>query len=124
MQNLIRRGQIWICDLPDMGGSIQKFKRPMLVISNNLANLHSPVIHLCPISSKTAKSNFPTHVKIGMDSGLNLPSIALVEQSMLLSKSSLINKVAECSEGVMDAVDRAIGIQFGIVQKNNNMQYA
>ena len=125
MQTQIKRGQIWICDLPDMGGSIQKFKRPMLVVSNNLCNQHSPVIHLCPTTSRATKSKLPTHVEIGVDSGLLLPSIALVEQSMLLSKSSMINQVAECSEEVMQRVDHAISIQFGIVHKDKSKtQYA
>ena len=118
------RGQIYLVDIPDVGGSIQKFKRPMLVISNNLCNEHSTVIHLCPLTSKTTKSKLPTHVEIGVDNGLLFPSIALVEQSMLLSKNTLLKKIGQCSETVMNEVDRALMVQFGILNNRNNIKYA
>lgn len=121
MQTQLKRGQIFLVDLPDTGGSIQRFKRPMLIISNNLANYHSPVIHLCPISTKMSKSKLPTHVEIGMDSGLLYPSIALIEQSMLLSKDVLIRQVGECSESVMNDINRALAIQFALVKEKNKI---
>ncbi|MGL4449778.1 MAG: type II toxin-antitoxin system PemK/MazF family toxin [Sarcina sp.] len=54
------RGHVYMCDLGEQKGSVQKGCRPVLIISNELNNLHSTVVSCVPITSKS-KNNIPTH---------------------------------------------------------------
>jgi mRNA interferase MazF len=114
----IKRGQIWLVDLPEVGGSIQSKTRPCVVISNNLANRHSPVVHICPITSSKTKSKLPTHSEIGRESGLLEESIALVEQSMLVNKDVFKVCIGHCNENIINGINRCLAIQFDLVNKN------
>lgn len=77
---MCRRGDIYIARLDkDAEGSLQSGNRPVLVVSNDMANKHSPVITVVPITSQMGKRKLPTHVRIE-DCGLPKPSIVLGEQ--------------------------------------------
>ena len=60
----IRRGDILYADLGGQyQGSMQGGMRPVVVVSNNMANKHSTVITVVPPSTKIfKKKNLPTHV--------------------------------------------------------------
>ena len=60
----IRRGDILYVDLGvQYQGSIQGSMRPVVVVSNNMANKHSTVITVVPLSTKiNKKRNLLTHV--------------------------------------------------------------
>ena len=45
-------------------GSLQEGRSPILIISNDLANKHSPVVTIVPLTSKLRKNPLPTHVLI------------------------------------------------------------
>ena len=53
--------QTWVCSTR---GSIQGCMRPVVVVSNNMANKHSTIITVVPLSTKNLlkKRNLPTHV--------------------------------------------------------------
>lgn len=54
-----------MADLPkDKGGSLQSGFRPVIIVSNNLANEYSSVITILPMTSRTEKKKMPTHVVI------------------------------------------------------------
>ena len=119
----IKRGDIFIADLPKNEGSrVQYGKRPVIVLSNNKANEFSPVIHIVPLTTKMFKSSIPTHVIIGLDCGITKKSLALVEQSQLLDKNNLTQKIGKCTDEVMEDINDAVDIQFkGItIRKNSN----
>jgi mRNA-degrading endonuclease toxin of MazEF toxin-antitoxin module len=59
----------------------------------------------------------PTHVEIGTESGLQMSSIALIEQNMLVSKNSLIKKIGEADSKVIKKIDIALLVQFGLLEK-------
>ena len=54
-----RQGDIIYIDLNPTKGHEQKGKRPAIVISNDIFNIHTHLVILCPISSNT--KDFPTH---------------------------------------------------------------
>ena len=86
---MCRRGDIYIARLEkDTEGSLQSGKRPVLVVSNDKANEHSPVITVVPITSQMSKRKLPTHVHIE-DCGLSKPSIILGEQILSINQSRL-----------------------------------
>ena len=81
---MCRRGDIYYVDF---GMNIDTRKqsgiRPVVIVSNNKANAHSPVITVVPLTSKVHKKRFlPTHVYIPASAGFGLScgSLALAEQ--------------------------------------------
>jgi len=115
----IKRGQIYLVNLPQTNNSIQGGGiRPVVIVSNSMACKYSPVLHVVPITSRI-KRWMPTHVEITMSSGLIKTSTALVEQIQLLPKDAIIKCVGRCNDYILGRIDRAIGIQFGLVEACN-----
>lgn len=91
---------------------MQAGRRPVLVISNDKANQHSPVITIIPITSKMGKAKLPTHVLIE-ECGLSSPSIALAEQITSINKERLGRKIGTIQQtAYVGLVKKAIGIQL------------
>ena len=58
----VKRGEIYYADLSPVIGSEQGGIRPVLIISNNTGNRHSPTVIIAPITSRThTKAKLPTH---------------------------------------------------------------
>ena len=110
---MCRYGDIFWAELGrDADGSMQTGGRPVLVISNNKANQHSPVITVIPITSKMCKAELPTHVLI-KECGLKKPSIVLAEQITSINKDRLERKMGSIQHTVyVGLVKKAIGIQL------------
>jgi mRNA interferase MazF len=65
---MIKRGEVyWVALDPTVGSEIQK-TRPGLVVSNDIANTHSPLITVLPITSKTDHA-YPFEVPISPGQG-------------------------------------------------------
>jgi len=107
------RGEIFIVDLPMTSSSLQSGCRPCILISNNKANIHSPLVHVIPLTTKK-KNNLPTHVEISQDCGLLVTSTALCEQSMLIPKEYIKEKVGQCDFNTLKKIEKALSIQFGL----------
>ena len=113
-QQLIRGG-IYIVNLPNNGGSIQSKQRPCVLVSNNMANFYSSVLHVCPLSSVTTKKKLPTHITVNrVKSGILKDSIALCEQVIPVNKSDIFNQVAFCDEDTMRMISKGIKVQFAL----------
>lgn len=52
--------EIWFADLPAVGGSIQSGTRPVVIVSNDVANRFSPVITAVPLTSNLHKTALRT----------------------------------------------------------------
>ena len=82
VSNLVTKGQVLWVDLPDVeSGSVQKGRRPVVVISNNKGNQFSPVILVAPLTSRK-KKHLPTHVDVFANetNGIKSDSTVLCEQ--------------------------------------------
>jgi mRNA interferase MazF len=114
----IQWGDIFMCDLDVYNNKIknaQQRLRPIIIVSNNLCNKFSPTITLVPTTTQT-KQKLPTHVTVGVESGLIKESVALVECISTLDKSILGKRVGRCSEETMNKINKAIQIQTNIVE--------
>lgn len=87
--------------------------RDWLVVSNDIANKHSPVIQVVPITSKK-KSDIPSQVEFKYN-GNNLT--IMCTQVMSVNKVTLRNSCYRYTLGddVLKKVDKALMEQFGIV---------
>lgn len=91
--------EVWFAELGDHSGtSVQSGTRPVLVISNDVANRNSPVITVIPLSSKLKKLELPVHIVLTekecemlRDEHLE-DSILLVEQITTIDKLVLFNR--------------------------------
>lgn len=93
---MCKRGDIYYVDFGEKAGSKQGSIRPALVVSNNKANKHSPVVTVVPLSARVWKKKYlPTHVQIPKGSELGRPSMALAEQVETLDKTRLDDRIGE-----------------------------
>lgn len=59
----IKQYEIWLGEIPAFNGDhVQCGHRLMLIVSNDVANTHSPVITVVPLTSQLSKHRLPTHV--------------------------------------------------------------
>lgn len=119
----IRRGDILYVDLGvQYQGSIQGSMRPVVVVSNNMANKHSSVITVVPLSTKiNKKRNLPTHVFVSAykSEGLEQHSIALCEQVTALDYSRIIENMGKVDKDTLARITEAVQVQVGVLDKYN-----
>ena len=118
--NNIKRGDIYYADLSPVVGSEQGGIRPVLIVQNDMGNKHSPTVIAAAITSQHAKSNLPTHINLNAKkSGLSKNSVVLLEQIRTLDKKRLKEKMGCLDYYVMNQVDRALSISFGLALEEN-----
>ena len=119
----IRRGDILYADLGGQyQGSMQGGMRPVVVVSNNMANKHSTVITVVPPSTKIfKKKNLPTHVFVSAyrAEGLEQHSIALCEQVTALDYGRIIENMGKVDEETLARITEAVQVQVGVYDKYN-----
>lgn len=121
---MCRRGDIYYIDFGmNVDTRKQSGIRPAVIVSNNKANEHSPVITVVPLTSKVHKKRLlPTHVYIPMSAGrgLSCGSLVLAEQVEAIDKNRLIEKKGTItSDVIMEKITRAIQIQIGVFDEYN-----
>ena len=115
MDTTVRRGDIFYADLSPVVGSEQGGIRPVLIIQNDMGNRHSPTVIAAAITSQMNKAKLPTHIElVGCNCGLTKDSVVLLEQIRTLDKRRLREHMGRLDPEVMDAVDRAIAVSFGL----------
>jgi mRNA-degrading endonuclease toxin of MazEF toxin-antitoxin module len=113
----IKRGDIIIADLGQHETSIQSGIRPCVVMSNDMANRHSPVITVVPLTSKIHKKEYlPTHVFLNgyWNTGLGCHSLALCEQITSVAFSDILEVAGMVNERKMAEIGHAVGVQCGL----------
>ena len=113
----IKRGDIFYADLSPVVGSEQGGLRPVLIIQNDVGNKYSPTVIAAAITSRMGKARLPTHIDIHADRvGLSKDSVVLLEQIRTLDKRRLKERMGHLDGVVMNRVDNAIAISFGLGQ--------
>ena len=103
-----RRNEIYLAKLPVNGTSVQRDRRPVLIVQNDVGNRYSSTTIIIPMTGRTKKA-LPTQVRIGTDSGLSRCSTLLCEQMMTIGIELLQGKIGEVTEPeTLAKIDRAI----------------
>ncbi len=111
----VRRGDIYYADLSPVIGSEQGGLRPVLIVQNDVGNRYSPTVIAAAITSRTSKSKLPTHIEVYADKyGLAKDSVILLEQIRTIDKARLKEKMGHLDDYVMDKVNDAITVSFGL----------
>jgi Growth inhibitor len=101
MEIKVKRYDIVQADLSGTVGSEQGGVRPVLIIQNDIGNLHSTTTIVMPFSTKISKSsNQPTHtlIKKSADTGLKMDSMLLGEQMRVISNKRIIRKIGSVTD--------------------------
>lgn len=105
----IYRGDIFYIMQGSYVGSEQKSGRPGIIVSNDLANKHSPNVEVVFLTSQEKKA-LPTHVEVIA----RVPSTALCENIQTVSKERLSDFIRSCTTSEMKAIDKALLHSLGI----------
>ena len=113
---MIRRGEIYYADLSPVVGSEQGGVRPGLIVQNDIGNKYSPTLIVAAITSQINKAKLPTHIEISASEyGLPKDSVLLLEQIRTIDKKRLKEKIGYLSSEVMEKVNEALQISFGLI---------
>ena len=122
----VRRGDIFYADLSPVVGSEQGGLRPVLIIQNDVGNRYSPTVIAAAITSRMGKTKLPTHIDVRAERtaehtavhadhvGLAKDSVILLEQIRTLDKRRLREKMGHLDDAVMEEVNNAIAVSFGL----------
>lgn len=118
MERIVKRGDIYYAELNPVIGSEQGGTRPVLVISNNTGNRHSPTVIIAPITSRThTKAKLPTHTEVTDFDKLDNDSIILLEQIRTIDKRRLKQYMGMMPDNIMARVDKALAISISLNNK-------
>ena len=122
-QQMVQRFEIWFAELGDhFGSSVQSGSRPVLVISNDVANRFSSTLTVIPLTTVQKKLNLPMHIQIAEadckminDHAYLRNSVALAEQVTTIGKNALLNKLGSLTSAAKQReVEQAIAVFFNM----------
>ena len=94
---------------------MQGGRRPVLIISNDVGNKHSPTVIVAPITSRiNTKAKLPTHTLINNFEGLDKNSIILLEQVRTIDKQRLEQYLGMIPDDMVARVDKALAISVAL----------
>ena len=107
----IKRGEIYMTELPNIGGSIQSGYRPVLIVQNNIGNKYSPTTIVVPITTKKEQKQYlPTHVRANKQPGLRNNSTIICEQIMTVNQDSLDIQIGKLNRKKLFEVNVALAV--------------
>ncbi|MBX3039203.1 MAG: type II toxin-antitoxin system PemK/MazF family toxin [Bdellovibrionaceae bacterium] len=110
----IERGDIFLADLdPTRGREIRK-TRPVLVVSNNIANEFSELVTVAPLTSKNLERIRAFEVFQPKTKGLSVPSKILIQQIRTIDKARLFKRLTQAEPETMDRVNFALKVHLGL----------
>ena len=111
----MKKFDIYLAELPDVaGGHVQKGIRPVIVISNDVANAYSPLATIVPLTSRVHKKRLPTHVLL-LAKGLSTVSLALCEQILTVDRNCLLKYRGSVTDPEdRAAIEHAVSVQLGL----------
>jgi mRNA interferase MazF len=110
----IRRGDIILVNFdPTVGAETQK-TRPAIVVSNDINNVHSPIVSISPITSNVTRVySFEVEIPAGMG-GLKTRSKIMIHQTRAVDKIRLLKKLGQLTPSIMAEVDQALKIHYDL----------
>ncbi|MDK2934137.1 MAG: mRNA interferase MazF [Clostridiales bacterium] len=112
---IVKRGDIYYADLSPVIGSEQGGIRPVLIVQNDVGNKYSPTVIATAITSQINKAKLPTHIEISaQEYGLPKDSVILLEQIRTIDKKRLKEKIGHLDDELMEKVNEALNISFGL----------
>jgi mRNA interferase MazF len=104
------RGEIWWANLPDPVGSEPGYRRPVLIIQDDVFT-QSPIntVIVVIITSNTQLAEAPGNVLLTQGtSGLSKDSVANVSQVFTIDKTFLVERIGSLPDSLQEEVDEGL----------------
>lgn len=121
MLSKFTRGMVYYANIPNIlyAPTVQAGHRPVIIVSNDIANVFSQNITVVPCTSNiNKKDSQPTHVTTKLIK--DTETIVLCENIMTLDKSCLESFVGVLDDMTMAKITEAIGIALGFTNLKIN----
>lgn len=103
-----RRGEIYDVDLGEPRGAVQAYKRPCVVVSNDIGNEYARTVIVAAVTSKIPKN--PPSVSVVIPAGtLPRESTILCGHIFSVDKQDLLRHRGDLPPQDMQRVDKALG---------------
>jgi mRNA interferase MazF len=109
-----RRGDIFYVDFSPTRGSEQGGLRPAVVVSNDTANRHSPVVTVCAITSREQKKPYPQNVSLLANDPLPRAGTILGNQILTVSRERLNSYCGRLKGEQIRELDQALRESLGL----------
>ncbi len=112
----MQRGDVYQADLHPVQGSEQAGTRPVIVVTRDALNDHSPVVIIVPITgAENKKKLYPTHILLPAGTGgLAQDSIAIAEQVRAIAKTRLRVNMGQLRHEHMNRISTALKIAMDL----------
>ena len=102
----MKKGEIWLVELPSTNGHEQIGTRPAVVLSETEAN----IAILIPLTSNIQALRFPHTIEIkpSHGNGLSAVSVALTFQIRAIDKKRLKKKIGELEDKTLNEIDTSL----------------
>lgn len=104
----MKRGDVILVNLDPIVGHEIKKTRPAIIVSNNLANEHSRLLTVVPITSRKTDKINRIEALLDKSTGLDSPSKALIDQLRTIDKSRAVKKLGRLSPFKMAEIDERL----------------
>ncbi|MFQ8799677.1 MAG: type II toxin-antitoxin system PemK/MazF family toxin [Dysosmobacter sp.] len=105
----VQRGEIYLYDFGNNGGSIQNGVRPALVVQCDEGNAASSTTIIAAMTSIIKKQYLPSHIILGDRFGLKEPSMVMLEQLKTVNQSDLIEYIGKIDDEHYIYEDQVLG---------------
>ncbi len=112
----MKRGQIWWADLAEPRGSEPGLRRPVVIVQDDLlTDSKLATVMVVPLTTQMRRAKALGNVALSpRDSGLPVPSVAMVCQVITVDKSLLADLVGSLPRRAMQAVDAGLRIALDL----------
>ena len=102
----MKRGEVWIVNLPIKKGKEQIGKRPCIFIADNETEMAT----IIPLTSNILALRFSNsfEIKKSKENGLDKDSVALIFQIQSLDKKRFLNKIGYLEEEMEEKLNKSI----------------
>lgn len=114
------RGMVYWADIPkyDVNPNVQNGRRPVIIVSNNVANCVSNNVTIVPCTTNTDKNpEQPTHYIMALNSKED--SMVLCEDIITISKSLLVGFMGILDEHIMQEIDECLKVALSLTDVHN-----
>ena len=114
------RGMVYWADIPkyDVNPNVQNGRRPVIIVSNNVANCVSNNVTIVPCTTNTDKNpEQPTHYIMTLNPKED--SMVLCEDIITISKSLLAGFMGILDEHIMQEIDECLKVALSLTDVHN-----
>jgi mRNA interferase MazF len=104
----LKQGEIWELYLNPIKGSEQGGRRPAVIISGNLLNVHLQVVIVCPLTTKIKNYKGNVILEPSTGNGLIKTSEILVFHVRSVSKERLKNKIGSITSKQLKEIKQTL----------------